>query len=331
LLVIIVGLALAGPASASPKGKDVLIARTGTWTFARLGLAGIVMHPGRGQFQQLVVARAFRLPEGVRQGPVNWFRIRLHYEVDIAPDTGPGEVTVSVDTDGGYSAQIIFDIHRLRSGRVSVSSDSLGLVAGHVVQRGSHLVWRGRFENYIPYAGVRAGANSFGVVVEHSAGDHAHVARVVVYPDSAIVYAPVTPPRLALQLRLPPSARVGQRVPMRVIVKNAGGLRTVVGHVTVEGTGRLAPLAPRVATLPPLNGGQSRSFVFYVRPKTTGKFRMVAGAIAALSHPETSSILHVVASPADPAGGFAWWWWLVIVGGVVVAVALVLTRRRRRA
>ena len=338
LLVTGVCLALAGPASASIRGKGVLITRTGTWTFSRLGLPTIVVRPGRSQWRDVVVNRAFRLPAGARQGRslrpgVKFFRLRLHYEVDIAPDTGPGEIIFSVNTNGagGTSAQIIFNVRRLPSGKMTVSSDSLGLVGGHVIRQGRKQVWRGHFENYIPYPGVRAGDNSLGVVVEHLPDDNAHAARAVVYPDSAIVYAPISPARLGLQLHLPASARVGERVPIQVTVKNLGGHRTVAGTVGIGLIPPRAALEPPPAHLAPLNGRQSRTITFFVTPKRSGNFRVIAGARAGLSNPQRYATLRVVATPADQAKGLAWWWILTAIAGLAVAAFITLRIARRRA
>ena len=196
VLVICVCLVLAALAPASTSGRGILISHTGTWSFARLGLPKIVVRPGRRLWREVAITKAFRLPKGVRQGRRGkWFRMRLHYEVDIASDTGPGEIVFSVNTNGpgGTSAQIDFIVRRLRSGKLSVTSDSLGLISGRVIRRGHRQIWRGKFENYIPYPGIRAGVNSLGVRVEHIPGDRAHAARAVVFRDSALVYGTKSP------------------------------------------------------------------------------------------------------------------------------------------
>ena len=329
--LVVISLLLAAPASASPKGSGVLISHSGTWTFARLGLPKIVVHPGDKQFSQVEVQNAYRLPRGAKQGPVNWYRIHLHYEVDIAPDSGPGDIAFSMNTNGGYSSQIIFTVHRPASGQMTVTSDALGMVAGHVVHTGTGLVWRGEFENYMPNLGVQGGANSIAAVVERPSDGKARLSRVVVFPDSAIVYSPVSPARLGLHLDVPRSAKVDQRVPVRVTVTNAGGLRTTPGHVTLGGSPQLAPIGPHVVKLPPLDGGQSRSFVFLVRPKAVGQFRLAVEAIAVLSHPAKSVVLRVSGAPATTEGftgprSSAWWWWLLIAGALAVTLVLVVWR-----
>lgn len=334
-LLIGLCLVLAGPASASIEGKGVLISHTGTWTFARLGLPKIVVRPGNSVWRDVVVDRAFRLPKGVRQGPIEWFRLRLHYEVDIAPDTGPGQIYFSVNTNGpgGTSAQIIFNVRRLASGGMAVSSDSLGLVGGHVIREGHQQVWRGEFENYIPYPGIRAGNNSLGVRIEHLYDDEAHAARAVVFPDSAIVYAPISPARLGLQLHLPARARVGQRVPIQVTVENVGGHRTVAGTVGIAVPPQLVPIGSRSASLPSLRSRESRTFVFSVEPRRAGRFHVTAGARAGLGKPQRYATLRVTPAPAGPSrngASFPWWWIPPGAAGLLLLAAVSIRQVRGR-
>ena len=212
---------------------------------------------------------------------------------------------------------------------MAVSSDSLGLVGGHVVHRGRQQVWRGQFENYIPYPGIRAGANSVAVVVEHLPFDDAHASRAVVFPDSALVYAPISPAKLAIHLHLPTSAQAERRVPVQITVENLGGHRTVAGKVALHVLDD-AGIGERTAPLPPLGGGRSRTITFYVRPKKPGKFRLVAAAQTGLSNPQETETLHVVARSVDAASRFAWWWIPLAIVFIGLAMASARVRQRRR-
>src|SRR5207245_11538781 len=101
-------------------------------------------------------------------GPRQWCLLYLHFRIEFSARNGlvhaapgsTGTANVAVDTNRlGTSASIIFLMSKDRQGRFIVSSDSLGLVNGHIVSSGPELTRDVTFENFFPYAGVRPRRN----------------------------------------------------------------------------------------------------------------------------------------------------------------------------
>src|SRR5205823_5879123 len=131
----------------------------------------------------------FELPANAHQGPRDWYLIHLSFRIEFHADTGSGSAYVSAATgaasDPRTSAQIRFDVRKSRS-RTSVSSDSLGLVNGHVVKTSTSLVHLVKFDNYIPYAGIKPGVNVLTFQIEQY--QNVRVKAVTFFDDSGITY-----------------------------------------------------------------------------------------------------------------------------------------------
>jgi hypothetical protein len=117
-------------------------------------------------------------------------------------------------------AQIIFKVSR-RGGKLWISSDSLGLVAGHRIREASSRSWTLTFDSYIPYAGVKPGLNELEFGLEQTKGVRIKSLRFFV--DSGIRYSPYSPARITLRARaLPRRVRLGHPVRVVATMRNTG-------------------------------------------------------------------------------------------------------------
>ncbi len=122
--------------------------------------------------------------------------------------------------DPRTSAQIIFKVSR-RGGKLWISSDSLGLVAGHRIREASSRSWTLTFDSYIPYAGVKPGLNELEFGLEQTKGVRIKSLRFFV--DSGIRYSPYSPARITLRARaLPRRVRLGHPVRVVATMRNTG-------------------------------------------------------------------------------------------------------------
>jgi hypothetical protein len=283
-----VGLAFGAAGSealARGTSDPVTIDRFGVWTLKRLGYGDQVfdVHPNVPR-QSLDVR--YRLPKGARQGPINWYLIRLHFRITVASDSGDGRVYVESTTNGWGSAQIRFDVMRKADGSLIVRSDALGLVKGSEVKTGSDLTREITFRNYIPYKGVRPGANPWTFLLEQY--DGARVEALRIFSDSAIEYTRLAPAKI--DVLATPSAtliRAGQEFQVRVVVKNTGGQAASQGKVSVRFPhDKLRLVGSPTRRLPTLAGGESTTARFRFRSLRRGSVLIEVGASSGLSHDE---------------------------------------------
>jgi hypothetical protein len=137
----------------------------------------------------------FRLPPNAKQGGGEWYLVRLHYELVIAKDSGPGTIYLWASTNGRGAASIEIEVQR-RNGEIRVKGNDLGMVTGsrRWTQRG--LVRESTFENYLQYSGVKGGKNtlSFAFIVLGKA----RFERWRIFEDSGVVRAHSGPAKIEL-------------------------------------------------------------------------------------------------------------------------------------
>jgi hypothetical protein len=121
--------------------------------------------------------------------------VKLHYELVIAKDSGPGTIYLWASTNGRGAARIEFEVQR-RNGGIRVKGNDLGMVTGsrQWTQRG--LVREGTFENYLQYSGVKRGTNtlSFAYLVLGKA----RFERWRIFDDSGVVRVNSGPAKIEL-------------------------------------------------------------------------------------------------------------------------------------
>jgi hypothetical protein len=329
---VVGGLLLASATGGVAHGASspLVLSKPGLWTLARMHRVPPTIVPGSRQRVRVTIPSAYALPTGAHEGPRRWYLIHLHYRLQISPRSGSGEIYVSADTDDQTSAQIKYEVIR-SDGRLTVTSDSLGLVSGHETRSSHSLVWSEVFENYIVYAGVRPGPNSYAVQVEQY--DGARAAKLTVLSDSGIKIEDLAPARLGLQVHVPAQSQVGKQFGVQLTVKNIGGARTPSGQVGVNAAaGFLSWLTPRQRTLPPLRSGASYTATFTALPVRAGRTPVVASARAGLSYPERQVTLRIAGRAVSGTDGGKGWWVAAAVGVALVLVAAFgLTRLRRAA
>jgi hypothetical protein len=69
-----------------------------SWSLAAAGYQSIVVRPGTTTRSTYAVT--IGLPAGAVQGGNTWYRIHLHYRIELDPQLPPGHVYVEAATDG---------------------------------------------------------------------------------------------------------------------------------------------------------------------------------------------------------------------------------------
>lgn len=230
---------------------DATARGTASWSLAGAGYSQLVIRPGAAPRKSRSVR--LRLPTNAVQGAGTWYRIRLHYRLELDPQTAPGHVYVEASTDGYPCAMIRFDINRV-GGKTRVVKAETGLVNGSSVTRVG-LVHEGVFENVLEYRGVRGGPNVVTFTTERL--EAARARALTIYPDTAIVSSRAGLPAITLEPFVPRGLKAGRPFALRFRVRNTGGVRTQGGHAALipgsglrqVGTASFPALAPGTAAM----------------------------------------------------------------------------------
>jgi hypothetical protein len=230
-VTILVPLALAAAVVvASARGGTTLATRS--WSLAAAGYPSVTVLPGRAAASKRSVT--IRLPAGATQGGNTWYRIHLHYRLELDPRTPAGHVYVEASTDGWPCAMVRFDVSRV-AGQVHVREVASGLVDG-VQAKPAALVHEGTFENFLEYRGVRGGPNTVTFTAERYGP--ARFRRLTIFGDTRIVRSSAALPALTLEPFAPRRVTAGVPFLLGFRVRNTGGIRTLAGGVgLVPGSG----------------------------------------------------------------------------------------------
>jgi hypothetical protein len=260
----------------------------GFWSLLRLG-AGPIEFSDVEKTARLSIRYNIE-PDRARQGPGNWYLIRLHARVLFGE--GTGHAWVSAGHNGYVSALIEYEAADGRAGRRIVRR------AASYIDGSSTTALRSsqdelRFRNVLQYDAVQAGLNQLTFSVRVSGLE---VKRVEILPDSGIEYTRQGPAQLRLTVR-PPSKplKKGQRAPVTVEVRNVGD-RPVRGAVVSLEYAKddlrvLGSARRKLGTLP---AKSQRRIAFQMIPLRRGEIDIgvFVGGIGA-NHPGVSKTLNV--------------------------------------
>jgi hypothetical protein len=224
LAALAAGLVVAAAAAASTRAPR-LIDGHGLWTLKRLGYGERAFGPRR-EFEPGKRYRfgrvLYRLPKGARQGPEDWYIVRLRFRIRFMPGSR-GRIWLSADTRARTSAQIEFELSP-----DTVGWSTVGWVDGSQSGRTTGRELELRFANYLRTAGVRGGVNALVFQVEgypdrDVPGSSVGVESLRIYADSGIDFTPDDPAKLALSVGLPRGgARLGEPFEVPFAVENVG-------------------------------------------------------------------------------------------------------------
>ncbi len=240
------------------------------WSLAAAGYPQLVIRPGAAA--QASRSVTLNLPPHAVQGAGTWYRIRLHYRLELDPQTPPGHVYVEAASDSYPCAMIRFDVTR-KGGEPHVVKAETGVVNGSNLANVG-LVYEGRFENVLEYRGVRGGPNAVTFTIERLGAARAR--KLTIFPDTAIVSSRAGLPALTLEPFVPRHLKAGRPFVLRFHVQNTGGISTQGGHVALLPGSGLRQLAP--APFPALRpGGSAAGSLRLVAPKP-GRYRLTLAA-----------------------------------------------------
>jgi hypothetical protein len=235
---------------------------------------------------------------------------------------------VTSDTNERTAAQIEYTATR-RGGRLDVRRTTVDLTHGQRERRTRSRRDALTFTNYLPYAGVRPGPNTWTIRLEQAGA--ARVERMEVMGDTAIVATGRTPFPLALTVALEGRRpRVGERFTLRATLAARRG--QLVDDVVVRARPQegselelLGPAARRVGRV----DGRRRTVRFTFRARRPGSRAITLVASSDANHPNAGVQVQVLPS-ARSAIALAPVWALTSIPAVAMAAWLVVSRRRRR-
>jgi hypothetical protein len=270
--------------------KPPLIDRPGTWTLTRLGTAGAVLHERASRPKQQLLVH-FRVPRGARQGRGSWYLVRLHFAVDFRPNAAPGTLEIFGRVNGETVASIVFDVENI-NGITLVTSDSVGLVTGHVRASGAALHREQLFENYLGYHDLAPGTNTLALGLSQDAFPLLEAVRI--YADSGLELTryPPASPRLSLHVA-ERTIRVGQPFHLVFEIHNDSGGRIPRATVSLARRGGFT-ITRRVAVLHWDPATRSLHGAFELRPLRAGRLPLVVDAAAALKELRAVSAVSVL-------------------------------------
>jgi hypothetical protein len=214
-----------GPSLATTADDDEprFIDSFGFWSLTRLGSGPVVFE----DVQEKAKASIPYLlePDKARQGPGNWYLIRLHAKVVFGAGTGRAYLFAG---HNGYASALIEYETRNSGDRGKATSYIDGSSKVTLPSNDDEL----RYRNYLQYRAVQPGLNHVTFSVEERGLE---LKRVEILPDSGIEYTRQGPARLALAVRLPREPlRKGQRATLTVEVRNLGGRKVSNATVSLE-------------------------------------------------------------------------------------------------
>jgi hypothetical protein len=268
----------------------------------------------------------FRLPAGADQGPDRWYLVRLHYRLRFAPSSGRGFAWVMSDTNDRTSAQVEYTTAQ-RRGSLWVRRTTVDLIHGQRERRSRSARDALTFQNYLQYAGVRPGTNTWTIRLEQAGA--ARVARLEVLGDTAIVKTRRSPFPLTLTAALDGDRpRAGERFTVKAILAARPGRSVddvVVGALAQDGGAELAgPAEQRVGRVT----ARSRTVRFtFVAPRP-GRYAVALAAESAANDPNVSAEVEVLPA-AGSTSAPAVVWVLASIPVLAMAAWVVVSRRRR--
>jgi hypothetical protein len=261
----------------------------GFWTLRRLGSGPISFHDvekpvSRSIPYKLQATRA-------RQGPKNWYQIRLHARVVFG--TGVGRAYLFAAHNGYASALVKYEASHSRGGRKVVRS-TVSYIDGPTNRTLHAPEDEFKYRNYLQYQAVRAGLNRLMFSVEVAGA--LKVKRVQILPDSGIEYTAQGPARLRLAVRLPSKPpRARQKTTLTVEVRNVGDRPVRDALVQLDySTDEVRTLGSKTKRLGILPSKSLRRTAFQVIPLRRGiiEIGVSAGGIGG-NDSAVSATLHV--------------------------------------
>jgi hypothetical protein len=145
-------------ASQPVRQAPVTVDTAGVWTLWRLGY-----HRSSFSLAPSHVSRAFvfNLPRSATQGPPSrfWYLLRLRLKMYISPGSPPGTVNVVAYTNDSAAVLVEFVVSRTSRSSV-VKWRTIDLLRGWRERQMRGLSTTQEFINFLPYRGIRPGANT---------------------------------------------------------------------------------------------------------------------------------------------------------------------------
>ena len=216
--VVAAGCAVAVLSSAgAERDSPVTLDSYGFWSLERLGYSDLDVPVS----QTGAVSAHYVLPPDARQGPDDWYLIRLHVALEFSETSPPGRVYIEAATNGAAAAMLTVSFE-VEAGQPKLTWDGVSLGEGsrheQVDSRRSEI----RYSNYVQYSGVKGGDNVLTFGLEQLTG--ARLKNLLVLAaDSGVEFTHKSPPKL--EIKVEPTAKrvdVGDELNLNLEIRNHG-------------------------------------------------------------------------------------------------------------
>jgi hypothetical protein len=279
-----------GASRAEPRLLDAF----GLWTLRRLGYGDLDLPVDA---PKTTASASFRLPATARQGKGHWYVMHVHFRLTFAPDTGPGFVLLSANTNGWASYQVKF-YPDIASGVLRVPWATLDLINGLQKRVATTPEIEFKSGNYMQTRGIRPGLTIWNFQLEQFG--QAKVAALRIFKDSAIELTRIGYGRMGLAFKVAPAkVYAASNFAIRYTLRHTSGrvLRKVSLAPELVDCPGVRLLGPRVVRLARVTKAVSGAFRF--RAEAPGRCRIFFWAHSNSHNPAKE--VDVVVRPAGTA------------------------------
>lgn len=279
-------VAVLGAASLAGTGESkapVTIRDFGLWTLRELGYTDEVRHATNADYDRPRIF--FGLPAEASQGPRNWYLVRLHVRLVLAPNSGPGKILLSATTNGAACALIEFRAAP-KAGRPTIRWTSVGIVDGARSGSSSSRTVELRYANYLQKSGVRPGTNELDFQVARYGS--VRIDEVRIFDDSGIEFTPLSPAnvRLAATRTSTRPVHIGESFVVHFSLRNRGDRAARGIRVSASYPAKLLLLKTRQPIrIPTLRHGASATGRLVFVARRAGKTPIFVTASTSSNHP----------------------------------------------
>jgi hypothetical protein len=280
-LLFILAAVVAAPSLAFAQ-EPVLIDSPGLWTLHDLGYEDVWLEASGGRIEVLPDATyryappvEYLLPNDAAQGPDLWYALHLHFELELAEDSGEGKVEVMARVNGRLPALVVFNTSR-ENHASNVNWFTTGMMEG--AQEGTSKSTRIElvYSDYLSYPAVVPNLNMMEFAITEDG--EAKFARLRVFADTSIEITELAPPELKLEPNVDewnPAADVGKVFDVPFTIKNVGGwpATEVITELTYP-SDKLQLLGEPVFRTPSLKGEEEVASSFKFQAFSSGAHRI---------------------------------------------------------
>jgi hypothetical protein len=310
------------PVALPPVAEDPhLIPHEGEWSLAALGYADTELFTDSRR-----VDFTYALPDGVTQGPSDWFHLKMDADITFA-ENAPGRIYLGASTDDAACAQIVFDLARWANDKL-IDWHTVDLVHGQTNFQSNSDTIHVQFENYMRDQGIAAGAHTLSFWIQGDGSSEAVVAARL-RATTAIVWDHDNPEDIRLSVKEPEDTIVaGKPFSVAYEVENVDALPAEALEIAAFNVGE----SPVTILTPPTSIAELRdrtSGAIDVVVPTAGRFSLEVRVQGKDRNDRASAVIDGDAGVARARPNQLWFWAVLFLAFLIGSVLAIRPLRSR--